>query len=48
LRGIAELPVVFVIRSCVAIKNRPFTLQLLLREVYADGRDVPIDEKYLK
>jgi hypothetical protein len=43
-----ELPVVFVIRSCVAIENRPFTLQLLLPEVYADGCDVPIDEKYLK
>jgi hypothetical protein len=34
--------------SCVAIKDRPFTLQLLLREVYGDGRRVPIDEKYLK
>jgi hypothetical protein len=32
----------------VAIENRPFTLQLLLSEVYADGWDVPIDEKYLK
>jgi hypothetical protein len=48
LRGTGELPVVFVIMSCVAIKDRPFTLQLLLREVYGDGRRAPIDEKYLK
>ena len=48
LRGTGELPVVFVIMSCVAIKDRPFTLQLLLREVYEEGWCVPIDEKYLK
>jgi hypothetical protein len=34
--------------SCVAIKDRPFTLQLLLCEVYGDGGSAPIDEKYLK